>query len=126
MSKKITAELKAFVEANANHKVYFELYKSEVPSAENFLGEGSSGVSGIVQKAKKAINPDDNFIVAYAFDKVEAAPSADGKKSRKKDTKLIDQKSFSTKGILEVEKKAKAKDKAEAAEAPADAQEAQA
>jgi hypothetical protein len=116
-------QLTAFVEANQNHKVYFELYKSEVPSQENYLGEGSTGVSGIIQKAKKALNPEENFIIAYAFDKVEAAPSADGKKSRKKDTKLIDQKSFSTKGILEVEKKTKEKaEAAVAAEAPTDAQ----
>lgn len=118
--KTIKSEIEAFAQANANHSLWFEIYSN--PNGEDgFLGAEftSSGVTGIVQKAKKAPKPDDNYIVAYSFDKVEAQADANGKKSRKKDTKLVDKKVFSTKGITELdpEQLAALKDKAEKAAA---------
>lgn len=118
--KTIKSEIEAFAQANANHSLWFEIYSN--PNGEDgFLGAEftSSGVTGIVQKAKKAPNPDANYIVAYAFDKVEAAADANGKKSRKKDTKLIEKKIFPTKGITELDPEQLAALKAKAEKAAA-------
>lgn len=118
--KTIKSEIEAFAQANANHSLWFEIYSN--PNGEDgFLGAEftSSGVTGIVQKAKKAPKPDDNYIVAYAFDKVEAAADANGKKSRKKDTKLIEKKIFPTKGITELDPEQLAALKAKAEKAAA-------
>lgn len=137
MSKKsIKAEIKSFVEANANqgHKFWFEAFKSDnYMDSSNVIAEvkSSSGASGIVDNVAKMlaakdakVKAEEVFIVAYCYDKVDAV-NTDGKKSRKKDNKPVDTKLFNCASILEVDpsdKKESKKAKAEAAEAPADAQ----
>lgn len=118
--KSIKNEVETWAKANANHNLWFELYSNE-NGVDGFLGENfsSAGAARIVQNAKKAPNPDANFIVAYATDKIEAQADANGKKSRKKDTKLIEKKIFSTKGITELDPEELAALKAKAEKAAA-------